>query len=125
MKARRGAGVEAPAMYRHPGARSKRDRDRDADKVRGTSTDRGYDATWSRLRRMHLNEHPYCARCWSKGRTVEADMVDHVVPISVDPSRRLDPDNLQSLCWPCHNRDKQREDAALYGATRRERYTEG
>lgn len=31
-----------------------------------------------------------------------AEMVDHVIPIRVDPSRRLDLTNLQSLDNKCH-----------------------
>lgn len=31
-------------------------------------------------------------------------MVDHRVPISVDPSRRLDPTNLRSCCDHCHQK---------------------
>lgn len=114
MKPRR-PGTAAPSMYRAPGQRTKRERNRDADRSRGTAAERGYDATWSRLRNMHLNNHPYCARCEAEGRPgQEADMVDHIVPIAVDPSGRLDPDNLQSLCWHHHNSDKQREDHASY-----------
>ena len=59
---------------------------------------------------MHLNAHPYCVRCEALGRAVLAKVADHVIPIAVDPTRRLDPSNLQSLCEPHHNSDKQRED---------------
>ena len=31
-----------------------------------------------------------------------ATLVDHQVPIAIDPSKRLDPDNLRSLCSDCH-----------------------
>ncbi|WP_433969720.1 HNH endonuclease signature motif containing protein [Tunturiibacter gelidiferens] len=36
------------------------------------------------------------------GRLVTATDVDHKVPISVSPERRLDISNLQSLCRACH-----------------------
>lgn len=72
------------------------------DATRGTSTERGYDATWRRARDHHLREHPLCAVCESRGRTTAAVLVDHIVPIAVDPSRRLDPTNFRSCCTACH-----------------------
>jgi 5-methylcytosine-specific restriction protein A len=63
---------------------------------------RGYDRDWRRLRDYHMNQHPLCEDCKQQGDTVAANMVDHVVPVDVDPSRRLDPSNLRSLCWKHH-----------------------
>lgn len=65
---------------------------------RPTAAKRGYDARWSRLRRAHLEEHPFCVKCTAFG-----EIVDHIVPIADAPDRRLDPDNLRTLCVPCHN----------------------
>ena len=95
----------APQGARDAKARTLPERD-----GRRHSRARGYDRTWERLRRMHLNAHPYCVRCEALGRAVLAKVADHVIPIAVDPTRRLDPSNLQSLCEPHHNSDKQRED---------------
>ena len=69
-----------------------------SDVVRGTSTSRGYDADWRRLRRQHLTAFPLCHHCENY-----ATCVDHRVPIEVDPTRRLDPTNLRSCCTDCHN----------------------
>ncbi len=33
-----------------------------------------------------------------------AELVDHIVNVKAAPWRQLDPSNLQSLCWGCHNR---------------------
>lgn len=74
----------------------------DAD--RGSASARGYDATWRRLRIMHLNREPLCRFCFDKGLLVEALDVDHIQPIEEAPERRLDPTNLRSLCRPCHSR---------------------
>ena len=71
-------------------------------RARGSATARGYGYDWQKLRAWHLRQHPLCADCEARGTTAPADDVDHVVPIAVDPSRRLDPTNLRSLCRACH-----------------------
>lgn len=89
------------------------------DDNRPHSRARGYDRTWEKLRAMHLAEEPYCRRCGERGIVTPADMVDHVVTIDEDPTRRLDPANLQSLCDPCHSGPKQRADKRRAKARRR------
>jgi 5-methylcytosine-specific restriction protein A len=69
---------------------------------RAVSSQRGYDAAWRRLRLSFIKEHPLCQVCESRGRTTPATCVDHRVPITVDPSRRLDATNLRSCCTDCH-----------------------
>lgn len=78
---------------------------------RGSAASRGYDATWRRLRAWHLTRQPLCRFCEQAGRTTLATVVDHIVPFKgrEDP-RRLDADNLQSLCETCHNAVKQAQD---------------
>lgn len=49
---------------------------------------------WKRVRRHHLRSYPTCAACGRGSRIT----VHHVVPVSVDPSRELDPSNLITLC---------------------------
>ncbi len=60
-------------------------------------------AVWRRLRAAHLSEYPLCVECEAKGRTVAATIVDHKTPIK-QGGAPLDPENLQSLCNPCHSR---------------------
>ncbi len=51
------------------------------------------------MRADHLKREPCCVAC---GRSRQVD-VHHVVPVSVDPERELDPENLVTLCSdPCH-----------------------
>lgn len=78
------------------------------DERRGTSTARGYDATWRRLRAMVLAREPLCRECAKRDRIVDAREVDHVTPIRFG-GKRLDPANLQPLCKPCHSRKTLRE----------------
>ncbi|WP_245710799.1 HNH endonuclease [Citreimonas salinaria] len=75
------------------------------DKTRPSASARGLGADWRRLRLDHLKHHPWCIRCGA-----QAAEVDHIIPRSKAPERRLDPTNLQSLCKPCHSGAKQREE---------------
>jgi 5-methylcytosine-specific restriction protein A len=63
----------------------------------------GYD--WRVLRNRLLSDpaNVLCHKCKQDGYITEAVHVHHVVPVRVDPSRRLDWDNLMPLCEPCHN----------------------
>ena len=51
--------------------------------------------------------------CLKRGVTKAFDEVDHIIPLSVDRSKRLDIDNLQCLCRSCHKR-KTDEDLVKY-----------
>jgi len=54
---------------------------------------------WQTVRKNHLILNPICAAC-GKFKKLE---VHHIVPVHVDPSKELDPDNLMTLCAdPCH-----------------------
>lgn len=74
------------------------------DKERGSASARGYDRDWQRLRLVQLGNEPLCRHCYARHILTPAVEVDHVVPINVAPDRRLDIDNLQSLCKDCHGR---------------------
>lgn len=65
---------------------------------------------WRRLRKIKFaRETGLCERCRAKGIVRMGEEVHHVVPIEVDWSRRLDPDNLELLCAACHNEQHERE----------------
>ena len=59
----------------------------------------------ARKRRLML-DHGLCQECRRKGVITYADVVHHKVPIKVDWDRRLDIDNLESLCHRCHNKQE-------------------
>ena len=81
-----------------------------AEKMKGTSAQRGYDARWRIARGCALRRDSYlCQACLKKGRPQEATEVHHLRPISEAPELRLDLDNLQSLCGPCHREISERE----------------
>src|SRR5579862_1734998 len=76
---------------------------KDPVRYRGSAASRGYDSDWEKVRQQALRRDKFiCRACLVEGRTTPAKDVDHIVPLAVDPARRLDLTNLQSLCRPCH-----------------------
>lgn len=68
---------------------------------------------WQKVREMRLRRNPICQDPFGiharDGRPVTAVEVDHIVPITVAPSRRYDLSNTQSLCRACHSRKTGQE----------------
>ena len=64
---------------------------------------RGYDGAWRALRAQILADQPQCHYCPAPATTV-----DHLIPLSVDPSLRLDPRNLVPACRRCNSSKKDR-----------------
>ncbi|MEW8052719.1 MAG: HNH endonuclease signature motif containing protein [Candidatus Thiodiazotropha sp.] len=63
---------------------------------------------WQKARSLQLHVQPLCEHCLKVGHTVPATEVDHIVRMS-EGGAALDPDNLQSLCKPCHSRKTRHE----------------
>lgn len=64
-----------------------------------------YSKEWQQLRMLVLKRDGYlCVSCRSKGIVKLAEMVHHKIPIKIDYNKRLDLDNLESLCEACHNK---------------------
>lgn len=60
----------------------------------------GRSSRWPKTRAKHLRSHRTCEVCG----TSEYIIVHHIVPVHIDPSRELDPENLITLCeTPTHN----------------------
>ena len=74
------------------------------DRLRGSATERGYDAKWRRARKRFLRSHPLCANCLSQGVLTPATVVDHIVPHRGDRALFWDENNWQPLCKSCHDR---------------------
>src|ERR1700733_11172024 len=76
---------------------------REHDKWRGNASSRGYGSDWKRVRMQVLKRDKFlCLICLAAGRVTAALDVDHIIPISIAPERRLDTTNCQSLCRACH-----------------------
>lgn len=85
-------------------AEHRRERQEDYEANRPSSSARGYDARWQRLRKMVLARDPLCSDPFGvHGDTaVPATDVDHIVPRSQGGTD--DESNLQTLCHACHSR---------------------
>lgn len=64
---------------------------------------------WTKLARQYKVAHVLCERCLSRGIIRKADICDHIIPIKTDWDKRLDWNNLQSLCQNCHNEKSEIE----------------
>jgi hypothetical protein len=54
---------------------------------------------WPAVRKAHIKKQPCCMACGS----CKKPEVHHIVPVHLDPSKELDPDNLITLCDKyCH-----------------------
>lgn len=91
----------------------RREAERACDARRGTSAARGYDGTWRKLRQVFIRQNPLCAMCMQQGRIVPAKEVDHIRPHRGDNALRMDWDNLQALCKPCHSRKTASENGGF------------
>lgn len=59
---------------------------------------------WQKVRQQALiRDNNLCVMCLSNSKIKQAYIVDHIVPIKLDWSKRLTLSNLQCLCLPCHN----------------------
>ena len=87
------AGVQAEANRVYDGSR------------RDQEMRRFYNSpAWRTVRKLKLSRSPVCEECYKSGRIERAIIADHILPAREYPSKRLDIDNLQSLCYGCHNR---------------------
>lgn len=68
---------------------------------------------WQDIRRIKLNNSPFCEECMKNGKVVLGKIVDHIVPIK-QGGAPYDLSNLQTLCWSCHSR-KSIEEGSRYG----------
>lgn len=72
-----------------------------SDHKRGSNVDRGYGYAWQKLRKAVLHrDRTLCQACLSQMIFTRATDVDHIIPKHQGGTDSLD--NLQSLCYPCH-----------------------
>ncbi len=84
---------------------------------RPSSTRRGYDYRWQKVRAAFLRAHPVCqirTRCNGEAATE----VDHKVAIA-DGGANYDHGNLRASCKRCHSRKTVLEDGGFGRARRR------
>lgn len=60
-------------------------------------------ALWRAISKDFRRRHPLCVACTQQGIVRPAAVVDHIVELRDDWSRRVELKNLQALCHACHN----------------------
>jgi 5-methylcytosine-specific restriction protein A len=60
--------------------------------------------SWLSLRKLFAIKNPLCEICLDNGTIKTVEIVHHKIEIRKDFSRRLDENNLQSVCKVCHNK---------------------
>jgi 5-methylcytosine-specific restriction protein A len=65
-------------------------------------------AQWTKTRKAKLMEQPLCEVCANEGRLTRADMVHHIIELRSPNGweHRLDMNNLESICYSCHNKEE-------------------
>src|SRR5574343_99877 len=84
---------------------------------RKTSSQRGYDSQWRKVRRMKLRTNPLCEECENGRLIIKATMVHHIIPIE-DGGDRLAWNNLMSLCEACHSKKHSSNELGNVGGCR-------
>jgi len=78
---------------------------------RPTAHQRGYGATWQRLRRIILARDPVCTDPFGihagRGEVALSIDVDHIIPKSAGGLDRED--NLRGLCHSCHSKNTAKQ----------------
>ena len=63
---------------------------------------------WKDCRNSYIAQHSLCERCLAKGRIEAAYLVHHKIHLTEenvnDPTIALSFNNLESLCFDCHNK---------------------
>lgn len=66
---------------------------------------------WTKASRLYRINNPCCEDCLNNGIIRKADVVDHVIEIRDDWTKRLDENNFRSLCHQHHNIKTRQERA--------------
>ena len=70
---------------------------------------------WQAVRRRVLQRDNYlCQVCKRAGRITPATTVHHIKAVRVDYSKRLDPNNLETICKACHNAEHNERTKSLH-----------
>lgn len=65
---------------------------------------------WTKTRKAKLMQSPLCEVCAKQGTMTIADMVHHIIELRSPNGweHRLDMNNLESICYSCHNKEEHR-----------------
>ncbi|GAX06955.1 HNH endonuclease [Secundilactobacillus pentosiphilus] len=65
-----------------------------------------HSSDWRSVRELVLRrDHFLCQECLRQGIVHTGNTVHHIVPLKDDWNKRLDLDNLETICLACHNKE--------------------
>lgn len=82
----------------------KRRNQKDYDRNRGTSCERGYDYQWQKFRERYLMRNPLCCDCKEVGVIAAATDIHHVMKLKDHPEYKYDEAWLMALCKMHHDK---------------------
>ena len=83
------------------------------DRLRPSSSKRGYGHRWRVYRDAYLRDHPLCVSCNTQNVATAATVVDHIKPHNGNDMMFWEPLNHQSLCASCHGRKTAMHDGGF------------
>ncbi|KAB8186984.1 HNH endonuclease [Nonomuraea phyllanthi] len=93
---------------------------REAERQRGSASQRGYDAAWQRTRAAYLKNHPRCecedCEALPYEQRPAATDVDHIDGLGPNGPRGHDPSNLRALTKSHHSRRTARDQPGGWNA---------
>lgn len=83
---------------------------REQNKIRNRATafERGYDKAWYKVRNKVLARDKWICYMCNKKLIGSDATVDHIIPITKDPSLRLDETNLAACCRQCNSKKQNK-----------------
>ena len=94
-------------QFRPAGQPTRQEQKQQADRWRGSASERGYTWRWAKASKTHLNRSPICIGCEAVGRVEPAVLVDHVEPHEGDQDKFWNTSMWQSCCRWHHDSIKQ------------------
>lgn len=74
-----------------------------------TTKQNGYGSDWKLMSERFRAQNPLCHDCLKEERVAPSTECHHIVKISDDRFRRLDPNNIVALCRKCHMKRHEEE----------------
>lgn len=121
--------ISAPKPCKHIGCRTLatsgaycdshiKEKKKQSDSKRESSTKRGYGYRWQQASKGFLRSHPLC-QCQDclegKVRLNPATVVDHIIPHEGNMDLFWDRNNWQAMSKPCHDKKTATEDGGFRG----------
>ena len=103
------------ATHEHIGIKRKQEQaDRYNERVRNNEYNKQYtkfyqSSVWKQTRMTKLLAQPLCEECLKHNNVTQGQIVHHIIEIRDDWDKRVDQNNLETICRECHNKHHKRK----------------